>query len=141
MSLIYKNITGNTEVYIEDIQTYNITDINLCNVHDTDAVLIDLYLRTYIKDDVRMVRGENGNFDDINIVPTDYYIIKNLEVAKGVTLHLSENYPKNVNYHTYRLYIKLNNSDSKVDMIISGNKNNRNIPEVGSNFSNMGSNY
>ena len=100
MSLIYKNITGNTEVYIEDIQTYNITDINLCNVHDTDAVLIDLYLRTYIKDDVRMVRGENGNFDDINIVPTDYYIIKNLEVAKGVTLHLSENYPKNVNYHT-----------------------------------------
>ena len=43
MSLIYKNITGNTAVEIDEIETYHLTDFNLCNIHDTDPVLVDLY--------------------------------------------------------------------------------------------------
>jgi hypothetical protein len=41
-------------------------------------------------------------------------------------LYLSESYPKNINYQLYKLYIKLNNGDSKLDLIISGTTNNKN---------------
>ena len=33
MSLIYKNITGNTAVEIDEIETYHLTDFNLCNMY------------------------------------------------------------------------------------------------------------
>lgn len=45
MKYIYKNITGNTAVNIaRRIYEYNYTHINLCNVHASDSVLIDLYI-------------------------------------------------------------------------------------------------
>jgi|MDSZ01.3.fsa_nt_gb hypothetical protein len=126
MSLIYKNITGNTAVEIDEIETYHLTDFNLCNIHDTDPVLVDLYLQSVENNDMRAEEGEGGDFNELDLVTNTYYIIKNLEIAKGVTLYLSESYPKNINYQLYKLYIKLNNGDSKLDLIISGTTNNKN---------------
>ena len=47
MSKIYKNITGSTEVEIEDIESIKISKLNLTNVHDTDSATVNLYFKNY----------------------------------------------------------------------------------------------
>ena len=137
MDLIYRNITGNTATEIigngstaTKVKDYCVKDINLCNVHSSDAVLVDLYITNTVVNDARISRGSHllnttGGTDWDN-TPTSttstYYIIKNLEIAKGISLYLDEQYLKGINFNFYQLYIKLNNADSAVDVIVGGKK-------------------
>ena len=124
MSLIYKNITGSTEVILIDSYTNGSTsqkldNVSLCNVHATDSVNVDLYYCYTIY--------EPQSSTDWNAVPpiqTDpdgtlniyiYYVIKNVTIPKGTTLNLDTLSFDNT---LYQLKIKLNNSDSAVDVVI-----------------------
>ena len=77
-----------------------IKSISLANIHATDPVSVNMYLK--------------------NAAGTDYYIIKNVVIPFATTLVLDED---EVDYDTsvYNLYVKLSAGDSAVDVIIKNN--------------------
>ena len=117
MSLIYKNITGSTAVTLIDSYTdgdisQKLDSINLCNVHDTDSVDVDIYYYSIIY--------QWREVGDYNLMPPisetyTYYVLKNVTIPKGVTLNLDTLLFNNIEYC---LKIKLSASDSAVDVVI-----------------------
>ena len=128
MSLIYKNITGSTEVILIDSYTNGSTsqkldNVSLCNVHAADSVNVDLYYcyiiyETQLSTDWNAVPPiESTENDDGSITESIfiYYVIKNVTIPKGTTLNLDTLSFDNT---LYQLKIKLNNADSAVDVVI-----------------------
>ena len=124
MSLIYKNITGSTAVTLIDSYTdgdisQKLDSINLCNVHDTDSVTVDLYYSYTIYapqlstnwNTTPVIAVDNNGVQGIFI----YHLIKNVIIPKGTTLNLDD---ISFNNKIYLLAITLNASDSAVDVII-----------------------
>lgn len=112
MALQYLNITGNSATSIvskrlirpdgDYAKTYNydaqkISVISICNKHDTDAVILDLYL-----------------YDE---TLGTYYVLSNTKIPVGATLIL-EGSEVRFDNKNYALKILLNASDSAVDVII-----------------------
>ena len=123
MAYIYKNITGNTAQLLlskNELKYNNIKNINICNIHDSDKVDVDLYLyRTY---------GDAiGGYEKDTETKTQetYYLINSLTIPNTVTLQLKDS-DLLIDYETilplYALYIKLNAADSAVDIIINNKK-------------------
>tara|TARA_R110001606_G_C15307019_1_gene643206 strand:- start:19 stop:483 length:465 start_codon:yes stop_codon:yes gene_type:complete len=124
MSLIYKNITGSTEVILIDSYTNGSTsqkldNVSLCNVHATDSVNVDLYYCYTIYEPqsstdwnaVPPIQTNPDGTEEIYI----YYVLKNVTIPKGTTLNLDTLSFDNT---LYQLKIKLNNADSAVDVVI-----------------------
>ena len=124
MSYIYKNITGSasTDLKIDFDPLIKHTKISMSNIHASDAVTIDLWLyrresdTTYLYDDNG--RRSDGSYDEPIDIEYNYYILKNCIIPNGVTLILDE-CRFFFNNSKYALYIKLNASDSSVDVIIN----------------------
>jgi len=128
MSLIYKNITGSTEVILIDSYTNGSTsqkldNVSLCNVHATDSVNVDLYYCYIIYEPkkstdwnpvppIQSIDNDDGSITESIFI---YYVIKNVTIPKGTTLNLDTLSFDNT---LYQLKIKLNNSDSAVDVVI-----------------------
>lgn len=121
MANAYQNITGNTAKQVHGIRkNINLNCIKLCNTHNSDAVVLNLYITYTTRDrssDSRISVGDDGNWDELATVTTTYYILKNVHIPKGVTLVLDN---KDLSFDTskYKLYIKLDQSDSAVDVIV-----------------------
>jgi hypothetical protein len=124
----YKGNKGRPETDL-DMDTYDaikrkpikITAISLCNIHASDSVNVDLYAyHTQINQSNDPSIGQVDESNSLDVVAdtySTYYFLKNVTIPNGVTLHLDEN---DVCYDNayYDLYIKLNASDSAVDVII-----------------------
>jgi hypothetical protein len=127
MNILYKNIIGNKQVSfytnVNPLNTLNeitvLDKLSLCNVHVSDKVLVDLYLtRTEISTkESRTYVGEDQNFNPLKTTKVKFYIIKNLCIPVGSTLIL-EKEDILIDYNNYDFYIKLNNEDSSVDLLI-----------------------
>jgi|TARA_R110000787_G_scaffold278036_2_gene387634 hypothetical protein len=118
MSLIYKNITGNTAVAFDEVYgtlAVNTGSISLCNIHDTDSVDVDLYYYN-----AKYEYQDPTNWNEPTETATTYYILKNTTIPKGVTLKLNED--NSISFKKpYSLLIKLSASDSALDVIINTN--------------------
>tara|TARA_R100001377_G_scaffold78995_2_gene56972 strand:- start:275 stop:742 length:468 start_codon:yes stop_codon:yes gene_type:complete len=128
MSLIYKNITGSTEVILIDSYTdgntsQKLDNVSLCNVHAADSVNVDLYYcytiyQQQLNTDwnttppIESTENDDGSITESIFI---YYVIKNVTIPKGTTLNLDTLSFDNT---LYQLKIKLNNSDSAVDLVI-----------------------
>ena len=150
MSYIYKNITGSTATEIKLESRYSYPSVLLCNIHSTDEVLVDLYIQrseitgtvdTIFKTDEngtkyyedrlntelhRPKKGQDdgrkidGSYNEVERTTYTYYILKSLVMPVKSTLVLDEEEFKH-DIGKYRLYIKLDQSDSAVDVkIIQG---------------------
>jgi hypothetical protein len=124
MNILYKNIIGNNEVsFYTKVNTLNSVSIleklSLCNVHNSNKVLVDMYLtRTEIsKNETRSYVGEDENFNPLKTKIVKFYILKNLCIPVGATLIL-EKEDILIDYNNYDFYIKLNDADSAVDLLI-----------------------
>ena len=121
MANAYQNITGNTAKQVHGISEHiNLNCIRLCNTHASDAVNVDLYITYTTRDrssDTRTNVGDDGNWDELTTVTNTYYILKNVNMPKGVTLVL-DNKDLSFDKSKYKLYIKLDQSDSAVDVIV-----------------------
>lgn len=117
MSIIYKNITGNTaeELYsISELMESRIKTINLVNIHATDNVSVDLYLYR-INSNARSAKYVQDHDST-----TTYYMYKAVVIPIGATLQF-ESRDLYIDYENirYNIYIKLNAADSAVDVIIN----------------------
>jgi|2_EtaG_2_1085320.scaffolds.fasta_scaffold19498_2 hypothetical protein len=123
MSYIYKNITGDTVQVLlskNELKNNNIKSMNICNIHASDRVAVDLYLyRTY---------GDAiGGYEKDTETKTEesYYLINSLIIPNTVTLQLKDS-DLLIDYETilplYDLRIKLDAGDSAVDIIINNKK-------------------
>tara|TARA_R110001592_G_scaffold6936_6_gene38276 strand:- start:10434 stop:10958 length:525 start_codon:yes stop_codon:yes gene_type:complete len=146
MGSLYKNITGNvaTKLDIRILKTEKVKTISLCNVHASDPVTVDVYIYREDKIYNNPAGGEdptdvstwgtldqpdpyqrdevtgqyaNGSFTPPPMLEVKYCIVKNLSIPKAVTFVLQED-ELNFNANKYKLYVKLNNSDSAVDLIL-----------------------
>ena len=95
------NITGDsTQSLILPGDSVHIESLSLANIHSSSPVTIDVYIEKKL----------TGRF----------YVIKNYQLLHGSTLILDD---KHINVNTstgnWGLYIKLNNTDSAVDVIIN----------------------
>ena len=83
-------------VLVDSTSTTGVGSLHLSNIHSTDAVLVDLYLT-----------DTSGT----------YYIFKGLDIPIGSALFLEG---KEISFGRdfFSLYIKLNASDSAVDVLI-----------------------
>lgn len=121
MAYIYKNITGNTAQLLlskDELKYNNIKNMNICNIHASDKVSVDLYLyRTSIDTSIQAVHHD---FENSTTSSNTYYLFKNVELPYRVPLQL-ESSDLLLDYKTtlYDLYIKLNAVDSAVDVIIN----------------------
>ena len=138
MSKVYQNITGSSAIIVgrktsmsdgdvaydpiekslEESVIY--TNFNICNIHASDSVSVDLYAaRTYIADnESRQLVGEDGNWNALAETTDTYYILKGMLMPAKSTLNLNEN-EVFLDTTLYDLYIKLSASDSAVDLIIN----------------------
>ena len=101
MATLNHNITGVlTQELLAPGDRGSISSVSLANVHDTDHVIIDVYIG----------KKCTGNF----------YLIKNYTLLHGSTLVLDHDTVSGLTLITgeFGLYIKLNASDSAVDVII-----------------------
>ena len=97
MGLTIKKISGSAATLLVDSTSNTSVDsLHLSNIHSTDAVLVDLYLT-----------DTDGT----------YYIFKSLDMPVGSALFLEG---KEISFGKdfFSLYIKLNASDSAVDVLI-----------------------
>mgnify|MGYP003148387801 FL=1 len=122
MNYKYLNITGNTAQELiddSDINAKNIKLLNVCNVHASDSVNLDLYFYRSSKGSIYSSSpDDHANRENSTAVSESYYIVKNMTIPYGKTLQFEASdflIDKTINY---ALYIKLNNSDSAVDIII-----------------------
>tara|TARA_Y100001963_G_C6643146_1_gene381988 strand:+ start:203 stop:628 length:426 start_codon:yes stop_codon:yes gene_type:complete len=137
MSIQYQKISGNSETILDftnyaisttttsynDYTEENINNIvfnrehRLVNVHATDSVSVDLYIKYY--SDLTL-KVENDYTDPTATTNTIYYL-KNMVIPSGVSLVLEKGdliYP--YSYQSTLIdgpYIKLDQSDSAVDVI------------------------
>jgi hypothetical protein len=95
-------VSNVTPVKLVDINvaTRPIKSMSLANIHATDDVAVDVYLK--------------------NAAGTDYYIVKGVVIPNATTLVLDEDLV-NYNSNLYNLYIKLSAASSAVDVIIKNN--------------------
>ena len=121
MAYIYKNITGNTatDLEVQEIENnkYTLSTMSLCNIHTSDAVLIDLYLYRTEMTDSRSIVGEGGDWNDLESTTYSYYILNNIKIPNGATLVLDKE-DLDFDRSIYNLYIKLDQADSAVDIIL-----------------------
>jgi hypothetical protein len=117
---IHKNLTGNTVQTLfkkDKNKDISITGMTLANVHATDTVYVDLFLREklYIR------QNPIKNWDLNTNTYRDYYIMKNIEITNENTLILE---PREVDYDSrkYDLMAQLSSADSKVDLMINFRK-------------------
>ena len=121
----YRNLTGSAAIEItEDFDYFDnkFNYLSLANIHDTDAVNVDLY-STYTAESVNLAEWEaKGHVNNDYTEPTSqtetYYYMKNVTIPVGVSLQLS-----NTDFHldsSMRIYIKLSVSSSTVDLSIIG---------------------
>ena len=97
MSLKTSKISGSTAALLIDSKSNtSVNSLHLSNIHSTDAVLVDLYLT-----------DTSGT----------YYIFKSLDMPVGSALFLEGN-EISFGRDFFSLYIKLNASDSAVDVLI-----------------------
>jgi hypothetical protein len=121
MIYTYKNITGSTAQELLDyseLKNKTIKCINLCNVHASDSVLVDLYLYKKPSSNYSPSYDDHADVNNETITNLSYYMLKNTKIPYGSTLQLEASdflIDKNI---TQTLYIKLNASDSAVDVII-----------------------
>jgi len=156
MSYVYKNITGSTATEIILDPTYVYNSMLLCNIHASDRVSIDLYITKKVDTETTTIvaheiegvkqymtvpnteinskskanedgRKLNNSYDAVETTTYTYYILKSLVLPYSGVLVLDK---EELTYDTsYRLYIKLNASDSAVDLKISqGELRNLNTP-------------
>tara|TARA_R110002012_G_scaffold295194_2_gene491620 strand:+ start:1122 stop:1523 length:402 start_codon:yes stop_codon:yes gene_type:complete len=122
MSYIYKNITGLSAQKLLSANDYKayLTSINLANTHETDIAYVDLYItRTYDStSEERLFVGDNNNWNALETTTETYYIINSLAIPSRVSVLLEKDELK-FDYTLYDLYIKLDASDSAVDVIIN----------------------
>tara|TARA_R110002167_G_scaffold6548_5_gene30351 strand:- start:646 stop:1074 length:429 start_codon:yes stop_codon:yes gene_type:complete len=142
MGYIYKNITGDTATNLDVQEIDNsssssssssysgsssnsnnkykskLSNIILCNRHVADSVTLDLYLYKTEMTDSRSKVGENGNWNSLESTESSYYLLNNVVIPNGTTLTLDSSY-LNFDRGVYDLYIKLNNADSAVDIILN----------------------
>ena len=132
MSKIYQNITGSSANLISspDHIKYDYTSMNICNVHATDSVNIDLYLYRSRKSDSR--KSKDGDWNPLGSEITTYYILKSVTIPFGATLNLDEPFLGYDNM-IYSLHIKLSASDSAVDVIVDGTKSRKQVQTIGNN--------
>ena len=140
MANAYQNITGNTATRVNSIvRNHSVNCLKLCNIHASDAVVLDLYITYTERDkssDNREYVGDNGNWNPLTRLTKTYYILKNVSMPKGTTLVL-DNKDLSFDVKRYDLYIKLDQSDSAVDIIVDTeilqiNKTNRNTSRTSS---------
>jgi hypothetical protein len=121
MANAYQNIIGSTATRVNGIvRNHSVNCLKLCNIHASDAVVLDLYITYTERDkssDNRQNIGDNGNWDALTTITNTYYILKNISIPKGVTLVL-DNKELSFDVKRYDLYIKLDQSDSTVDIIV-----------------------
>ena len=142
MGYIYKNITGDTATNLDVQEIDNsssssssssysgsssnsnnkykskLSNIILCNRHAADSVTLDLYLYKTEMTDSRSKVGENGNWNSLESTESSYYLLNNVVIPNGSTLLLDSSYLK-FDRSMYNLYIKLNASDSAVDILLN----------------------
>ena len=139
MGAIYKNITGNTatDLGLSTSKRFEYCKMSFCNVHASDAVNIDLYLSGDRVSDKIIDVGEdvdkhrynedgvydNNSYDAPTTLTSVYYILKNTTIPNGASLFLGEG-ELFFNNNKYKMFIKLNNADSAVDVIIDEKKTN-----------------
>ena len=114
------NLIGNsitTLVTRDKKKDIEITGLTLCNVHESDAVYVDLFLRSKTKQKQDPIL----DWDLIPNVFVDLYIMKNIEITAMNTLILE---PREIDYDSrvYNLMIQLNTASSKVDVMINFKK-------------------
>lgn len=98
----YFNITGAlTQELLSAGDKVVLSSISLANIHSTDHVIIDVYIEKKL----------TGKF----------YLIKNYTLLHGSTLVLDHNTVSSFSSAVgqFGLYVKLNASDSAVDIIIN----------------------
>tara|TARA_R100000995_G_scaffold81312_1_gene54014 strand:+ start:701 stop:1078 length:378 start_codon:yes stop_codon:yes gene_type:complete len=117
---IHKNLTGNTAQTLfknDKNKDISITGMTLSNVHATDTVYVDLFLREklYIR------QNPIKNWDLNTNTYRDYYIMKKIEITNENTLILE---PREVDYDSrkYDLMVQLSSADSKVDLMMNFRK-------------------
>ncbi len=117
---IHKNVTGNTAVELssrhDSNNDYDIFSMTLANIHASDVVTIDLYIQKTVTS--LDFPGKDGDWNEPTTSYTTLYILKAVDIDAGNTLVLETN---EVDFDTtlFNFYIKLNNSDSTVDVIIN----------------------
>ena len=102
MATRHHNISGMlTQELLAAGDGVEMTSISLANTHSTDHVIIDVYIEKKL----------TGKF----------YLIKNYTLLHGSTLVLDHNTVSGFSNTTgqFGLYVKLNASDSAVDIIIN----------------------
>jgi len=126
MNILYKNIIGNAPLELYSLKTsfingYNffctLDRISLCNVHLTDAAVINLYIFRTLYEDILEADAIDGQTTKTAIGTEKFYMIKNLCIPVGATLIL-EKEDINIDYVNYQIFIELNAADSKVDVIL-----------------------
>ena len=114
-------VTTETLEFSNSTKRSILRSMSLCNIHASDDVIIDLYVYytevNQSNDPSRGQYNEDNTLDVIADTYQTYYILKSVTIPKGVTLYLSED---ELNYESlhHDLYIKLNASDSAVDITI-----------------------
>ena len=117
---LHKNVTGNTETVLIEKDTtyrYEIQNMTICNKHSSDAVVVDLFLRQRIipvKPEVEL----DNDFTSLTTTFSEVYLAKNVTIDFGTTLVLESN-ELDFDSTVFDFVIKLNNSDSDVDIIIN----------------------
>ena len=123
--VIHKNLTGNTATELtsrhDSNNDFDVYSMLLANIHASDVVTFDLYIQrpnAIMEFKGNGVEPINGDWTAITKTYTTIYLLKSVDIDAGNTLVLDSN---EIEYDstTFDLYIKLNNSDSKVDIIIN----------------------
>lgn len=119
---IHTNLTGNSVHTLMPRDRYKdieITGMTISNVHETDTVYVDLFLRSKIIQGQRKFLNENiTDWNAVTSTYTDLYIMKNIEITLNNTLILE---PREVDYNSkeYSLVMQLSEADSAVDIMIN----------------------
>ena len=123
---IHENLTGNSVHTLMDRDRNKdiyITGVTIANVHASDTVYVDLFLRSLNKQQAAGPDGTNQitDWNSLDPVYTDLYIMKDVEITQNNTLILE---PREVDYNSkeYSLVMQLNAADSAVDIMINFKK-------------------
>lgn len=132
MSSRYENITGNSETTLlfktgqESLYLYS---MRLTNVHASDSVTVDLYIKQKSSPSKKSVPNSANDWTPATTISANtFYILKKIALPLGATLMLNADDLEIPDEHT--LFIKLNASDSAVDVLIEQRK--RKISKKGS---------
>ena len=143
MSAIYKEIKGDSAYNLELDKSSDIkyTSMTICNKHTANAD-VDLYISKIDTKQERegefpnsydeYGRGQDGDYTPRVQTTSDYYILHDVAIPPKSTLV----YDLNFDWSTeYSLYIKLDDSNSVVDVIINGTNTKASINKTSSGSS------